>query len=128
VAGPSGHVGLDFETVAEFYTFNYCDLKIVRFPEVSSLLFGHFSKNATLIDQLSRLLTVSPVQEHYGFLVRKYLTKGGPRKACVRGSEKPQFEPISLIKLADAFLLLLGGSVAAAVSLLASRVKRWRRS
>jgi hypothetical protein len=118
VSSDETHIGLDYLSATEFYMTNYCNLWIKHFSGVSSQSFGYFSKNATLIKHLTGLITASSLQEYYGYLVKKYLARGRERKTCNRGSAGPTFEPLSLIKLVEAFLLLIGGSVAAVVSLL----------
>jgi hypothetical protein len=127
VAADSHNVGLDFESVTDFYTVNYCKLKVKSFPEVASILFVFYSNNKSLINQLSRLQAANPLQQYYCFLLRKYMTRGEMKNRCDERPESVQFKPISLIKLADAFFFLLGGNMAAGVTLLWQRWKHLRR-
>jgi hypothetical protein len=135
VAASEGNVGLDLDSVSSFYTSHFCDqLEIRRFSEFSSLLFVYIASDEALSSRLSLFISATSFRELYGVLVGNYLAIN-ETQGCKSQEKNLHFRPISLEKVYEAFLFLIGGHLAGVATLvylllrhrINSRRFSWRR-
>lgn len=104
-------VGLDFATMDLYYQTNFCNLRVLSYPdEIKMLAYTFYTTRAGLSEAVSKVISSESFQGYTSYLNDKYY-RGTVIPVDCNSDKNIEVKPVNLKKIQDCFFLLAIGLV-----------------